>query len=211
MTEAQFIPLAKGMKAVYADPKFLADADAIMVWYSLLKDLDYRDVSRAITEIMRTSKFPPTVADITERIYRNVAAEDLSEMEAWDLVRRAMRNSIYHSEEEFGRLPDAVKKAIGSAANLRELATMDEETVESVEQSHFIKSFRATTARRHEEEKAQLPQFLLTLEQQTAKRLEAANPKAIETREPGQPKRRNIVDFDRIEARINSMWQAKEA
>ena len=211
MTEAQFIPLAKGMKAVYADPKFLADKDAIMVWYALLKDLDYTAVSKAITEIMRTSKFPPTVADITERIHKNATAEELSEMEAWDLVRRAIRNSIYHSEEEFDRLPDTVKKAIGSAANLREMATMDEDTVESVQQSHFVRSFRAITERRHTEEKAQLPQFLLALEQQTAERLEAVNPKAIEAREPEQPQKRNVVDFDGIEARINGMWQAKEA
>lgn len=209
MTEAQFIPLAKGMKAVYADPKFLADKDAIMVWYALLKDLDYTAVSKAITEVLRTSKFPPTVADITERVHRDAAKEDLSEMEAWDLVRRAMRNSIYHSEEEFDRLPDAVKKAIGSAANLREMATMDEDTVESVEQSHFVRSFRVITERRHAEEKAQLPQFIRALEQKTLERLDAAKPKAIEER-PKVIEAKEDIDFDSIEERIRGMWNDKE-
>lgn len=209
MTEAQFIPLAKGMKAVYADPKFLADKDAIMVWYALLKDLDYTAVSKAITEVLRTSKFPPTVADITERVHRDAAEEDLSEMEAWDLVRRAMRNSIYHSEEEFDRLPDAVKKAIGSAANLREMATMDEDTVESVEQSHFVRSFRVITERRHAEEKAQLPQFIRALEQKTLERLDAAKPKAIEER-PKVIEVKEDIDFDSIEERIRGMWHDKD-
>lgn len=209
MTEAQFIPLAKGMKAVYADPKFLADKDAIMVWYALLKDLDYTAVSKAITEVLRTSKFPPTVADITERVHRDAAEEDLSEMEAWDLVRRAMRNSIYHSEEEFDRLPDAVKKAIGSAANLQEMAMMDEDTVESVEQSHFVRSFRVITERRHAEEKAQLPQFIRALEQKTLERLDAAKPKAIEER-PKVIEVKEDIDFDSIEERIRGMWHDKD-
>ena len=29
----QFATLVKAMKAVYSDPKFIADKDAIMVWY----------------------------------------------------------------------------------------------------------------------------------------------------------------------------------
>ncbi len=159
MTEAQFAVLAKGMKAVYADPKFLPDQDAIKVWYSLLKDIDYKDASKAISAIMRTSKFPPTVADITERVHADISADEMSELEAWGLIRRALRNSIYNSEKEFGRLPEICQKAVGSPANLREMAVMDEDTVESVQQSHFVRSYRALKAQKKQEELAHLPAF----------------------------------------------------
>lgn len=209
MTKAEFIPLVKGLKAVYADPAFLPDSDAIMVWYSLLKDFDYKDTSRAVQEVMRTSKFKPTVADIIERIHVNVTDETMTEMEAWSLVRKAVSRSIYGSVEEFEKLPPACQKAVGSAANLRELAMMDEATVESVEQSHFVKSYRAITERTQREERAALPQHIQNLQRlqgktETAQRIESAAEERIgQTLEP-----KKIVDYDDIERRIEGMFTA---
>ena len=209
MTKAEFIPLVKGLKAVYADPAFLPDSDAIMVWYSLLKDFDYKDASRAVQEVMRTSKFKPTVADIIERIHVNVTDETMTEMEAWSLVRKAVSRSIYGSVEEFENLPPACQKAVGSPANLRELAMMDEATVESVEQSHFVKSYRAIAERTQREERAALPQHIRNLQRlqnkaETAQQIESAAEERIgQTLEP-----KKIVDYDDIERRIEGMFTA---
>lgn len=209
MTKAEFIPLVKGLKAVYADPAFLPDSDAIMVWYSLLKDFSYKDASRAIQEVMRTSKFKPTVADIIERIHANVTDETMTEMEAWSLVRKAVSRSIYGSVEEFEKLPPVCKKAVGSAANLRELAMLDEATVESVEQSHFVKSYRAITERTRREERAVLPRHIQNLQAlqskaETVQQLESAVAERIGT--TSEPKK--IVDYDDIERRIEGMFTA---
>ena len=209
MTKTEFIPLVKGLKAVYADPAFLPDSDAIMVWYSLLKDFDYKDTSRAIQEVMRTSKFKPTVADIIERIHGNVADKVMTEMEAWSLVRKAVSRSIYGSAEEFEKLPPACQKAVGSAANLRELAMMDEATVESVEQSHFVKSYRANTERAQREERATLPQHIQNLQRlqskaETTQRIEGVSEEGV-----GQvPEPKKVVDYGDIERRIAGMFTA---
>ena len=144
MTREEFKTLVKGMKAVYAQPTFIPDQDAFNVWFELLKDIPYQQANVAIQKYMLTEKFPPTIADIREKATQIVESVDssMSELEAWSLVRKAVRNSGYHSVEEFEKLPEACQRAVGSAANLKEWALMDSERVETVEQSHFIRNYR---------------------------------------------------------------------
>lgn len=67
MTREEFLILAKAMKAVWTDPRFLPDKAAFDVWYQMLSDLPYRDASIGLGAYMKTSKFPPTIADIREK------------------------------------------------------------------------------------------------------------------------------------------------
>ena len=67
MTKEEFKKLAKGLKAVYTQPTFLPDTDALSIWYELLKDLDYMIAQAAVQKHMITSKFPPTIAEIREQ------------------------------------------------------------------------------------------------------------------------------------------------
>ena len=117
MTREEFKTLVKGMKAVYAQPTFIPDQDAFNVWFELLKDIPYQQANVAIQKYMLTEKFPPTIADIREKATQIVESVDnsMSELEAWSLVRKAVRNSGYHSVEEFEKLPEACQRAVGSA------------------------------------------------------------------------------------------------
>ena len=63
------------------------------------------------------------------------------------MVRRAISNSNYNSDKEYEKLPALVQKAVGNPANLREWAMMDIDTVNSVEQSHFIRAYRSVISR----------------------------------------------------------------
>lgn len=145
LTKERFRVLVKGMKAVYAQPTFLPDADAVGVWYQLLRDLDYRELSAAVQQHMMTSPFPPTIADL--RRLATQMPEEINELGAWALVRQAISNSAYNAEAEFAKLPPMIQKAVGNPANLREMAMMDMDTVNSVEQSHFMRVYRATVER----------------------------------------------------------------
>ena len=159
MERDEFKILVKSMKAVYAQPTFLPDQDAFNVWYALLKDLPYELASMAVQKHVLTEKFPPTIADLRAKANEVVkrSEEEMSELEAWALVRKAIRNSNYH-EEEFDRLPEACQIAVGSPANLREWAMMGLDQVETVEQSHFIRNYR-TAAKRMTEDKKLPPAF----------------------------------------------------
>ena len=156
MTKAEFSILAKAMKAVYSDPKFIADTDAMMVWYELLKDIPYELCQAAIHKYMATNKFPPTIADIRQLATEITSPETLNEGKAWSLVLRAIGNASYHAQEEFDRLPIECQKAVGNPAILKDWALMDRSEVNTVIQSNFMISYKVE-AKRSQEFK-QLPQ-----------------------------------------------------
>ena len=191
MTREEFKTLVKGMKAVYAQPTFIPDQDAFNVWFELLKDIPYQQANVAIQKYMLTEKFPPTIADIREKATQIVESVDssMSELEAWSLVRKAVRNSGYHSVEEFEKLPEACQRAVGSAANLKEWALMDSERVETVEQSHFIRNYRTTVQRISEEKK--LPEsirLLIASMRDNALELEKKEQPALEAKKQAEEK-----------------------
>ena len=86
------------------------------------------------------------------------------------MVRRALRNGYYGAEEEFDKLPDLVKKAVGAVSNLKQWAGSDAGMLETIE-AHFLKAFRIQQARATQD--AQLsPQVKNLLEEMSMKMLE---------------------------------------
>lgn len=156
MTREEFSILVKSMKAVYADPKFIADQDAFNVWYAMLKHIDYKPAAAAVQEHMMSSQFPPTPADINLAVAKPMmdVQEELSDAEAWDMVWKAICDSTYHSRERFEEFPEAVKKAVGSPDNLRMIA-MQEGANPGVEKSHFLNSYHIVCKRIKEERREQ--------------------------------------------------------
>lgn len=153
MTQEEFGVLVKGMKAVYPSATFIPDKDAFDVWYMLLQDLPYELASTAVQKHMMTAKFPPTIAEIREAASDVAAPAEMTEMEAWSRVYKAICDLQWEApEKEFNRLPELCRAAVGTPANLREMAGMDTETVLSVEQSHFLRSYRAAAERKKAED-----------------------------------------------------------
>lgn len=153
MEREQFKVLVKGMKAVYTEPKFIPDADAFNVWYSLLKDLDYDVANAAVQKYMLINKFPPTIADVREQSLSLISKQEMNETEAWSLVSRALRRGNYYAEEEYDKLPREIQKAVGSPDNLRNWAKADEQSVETVIQSNFMRAYRTELSRGREYKK----------------------------------------------------------
>lgn len=141
------------MKAVYTKQEFIPDQDAFNVWYMLLADLDYKNASIAAQMHMRSSSFEPKPADIIEQYNKLTKRAGLTEMEAWTLVSKALRNGINGSEKEFDKLPPLVQKAVGSPSQLRFWATSDEGSIESVVQSNFMRTYRTECKRQKEFDK----------------------------------------------------------
>lgn len=156
MTREEWAVLVKAMKAVYISPSFLPDQYAFDTWYGLLKDLDYKMLSFGLKKYMQTEWKEPTIAAL-----RHCAgsltpqSDELNEMEAWNLVSRAIRNSGYHAEEEFAKLPELIQKAVSSPGQLREWATSENVDGKwmSVVQSNFQRAYRAEAQKEHERRK----------------------------------------------------------
>lgn len=80
-----------------------------------------------------------------------LAWNELNELEAWSFVRKALRNSGYHANEEFEKLPPIVRKAVGSPDNLYCWSQMDITSVENIVQVNFLQVYRMAV---NQEEKA---------------------------------------------------------
>lgn len=212
MTREELKILVKGMKAVYSQPTFIPDQDAFNVWYELLKDIPYSRANVAIQKYMTSEKFPPTIADIRTNATEIIAPaeESMSELQAWDLVRRAIRNSTYYAESEFDKLPEACKIAVGSPGNLREWAAMETDQVATVEQSHFIRNYRAAVQRMKED--AKLPESVKTsitdMGKQYAQLTEKAEATQIATEEAdASEKESEICMSGEIRKRLDELYK----
>lgn len=121
---------------------------AISLWHSMLAEYPAELVNAAVKALIATSPYPPTIADVIARIGQLTTEKGLSEVEAWGLVKTAIRDSAYHSTEEFDRLPDDIKATIGSANVLREWALADDGSTETVIASNFMRSYKAKVKER---------------------------------------------------------------
>lgn len=126
---------------------------AVDLWATMFADEKPQIVVEAVKSLICILKYPPTIADVKEKITMITQPPTMTEMEAWDLVRRAI--TYYNASEAFANLPLILKKIVGSPNTLREWALMDVETVNSVIQSNFMRSYKAKVAQ--EKEYAMLP------------------------------------------------------
>lgn len=146
MTTKEFAVIAAAIKTYFPRDSVLPTERAMELWYNELKDLPYDAVNLGLRMYVATNKFAPTIADIREYAghFYTESDEELNEMAAWGLVLKAMRNSIYHSGEEFAKLPRLVQKAVVSPGQLREWAMAEDVdgTWMNVTQSNFMRTYR---------------------------------------------------------------------
>jgi len=134
-----------------------AYAAYVRQWREFFADDDPRLVEAAVKAciISTTERYAPNVGQIKERMRRLTTPDEMSEAEAWGLVKNALRNGYYGYKEEYAKLPQVVQRCVGSATQLREWAVMDTGEVDSVIASNFMRSYRAIA--KSEAEWAKLP------------------------------------------------------
>lgn len=152
MSKAEMIKIIVMMKAVYPKYFIATDKDELKLqidtWHELFKDDSYKLIEQAVKALMCTLKFPPTIADVKEKIALITQLPVMSEMEAWNEVKGAM--SSYRSQECFNELTPILQRIVGSPGQLREWAIMDLDTLNSVVQSNFMRSYKALAAKEKE-------------------------------------------------------------
>lgn len=131
--------------------------DVVTVWHQALCDYPLEVVKLAVNHIISTSKFPPVIADVVERINKITKKPELTEVEAWGYVKNALRNSLYNSLEEWEKLPEAVRSAV-TPELLKDWAMLGFEEVDTVIQSNFMRSYKVK-AKTREELQVLPPQF----------------------------------------------------
>lgn len=157
LDEAEFKRLTAEISAIY--PEAIRDEFAASIWYRALKDIPYKALQAAFELHMQSSPFPPKPADLragAERLVKNTA-ESLPPFEGvWRQVTRALRNSSYHAEEEFDKLPAIAKEVVVSPENLQKWAVMDIEELETVQKSLSRRNYDTLKKRKVEDAKLSL-------------------------------------------------------
>lgn len=153
MTSNDVIEVLMIIKVCY--PYFyrnLGDEEAdclINIWSVLFADDDAKLVMEAVKSLTITLQYPPTIADIKEKMRLITQPDSTTEIEAWGIVRKAISNSSYESVKEFYKLPEDLQKLVGSPSQLKEWSMLDSTEI-TVIQSNFMRSYKAKTARDNE-------------------------------------------------------------
>lgn len=117
---------------------------AVNLWAEMFKDDDFKIVSAGIKAFIASDfkGFPPSIGAIKQFIRKITTPEEMTEQEAWSLIKKALRNSGYDSKKEFEKLPPELQKLLGSHNQLKEWAVEDIATLDSVIASNFMRSYR---------------------------------------------------------------------
>lgn len=113
----------------------------IKAWHDMIGDMPEEMIKAAVQHHAASSPFPVTVHDIRQFTVKQ--NEDISEQEAFNLVRKAINNSAYRAAEEFEKFSPVIKRIVGTPEQLREWGRMDVETINTVVASNFMRSYRA--------------------------------------------------------------------
>ena len=147
MTAEGVTKLLIAMTRAYPTYKPVDIEGTAKLWKTMLAEYTDQEVSIALGAFIRsdTRGFAPAIGQLIDLIKTN--PEDMTGLEAWGLVNRAIRNGLYGAEDEFARLPDTIKAAVGSPMQLREWAQMDSKALQTVAQSNFLYFFKAASER----------------------------------------------------------------
>ena len=124
----------------------------IDAWQVMLEEYSCEQVAVALKAYItsNTSGFAPSVGEIVAKIQLVSQPQGLDGMTAWGLVSKALRNGTYGAVEEFNKLPPLVKQAVGMPDNLKNWATSDYQTIETVIQSNFLRTYEVIVKRANE-------------------------------------------------------------
>ena len=152
MTRDEVKELLMTIQALYTN--FNVDADrmtpTINAWHMMLNEYPADAVQAALQIYVRTNNtgFAPSVSQLIGTVYAPRENDALTEGQAWALVKKAIQDGLYHAEERFNELPDAVQTAVGSPNMIRQWAGTDSSEVNTVIASNFQRTYKAVLSKR---------------------------------------------------------------
>lgn len=116
-------------------------------WAELFAVVPVEIFAKAFQATILSNKFFPTPSEVCEKLGATAKQAELTEQEAWGLVREALKRGRSDNGAAWDSLPPPVQRAVGNAGVLRDWALMDAGTVNSVIASNFMRSYRMVAER----------------------------------------------------------------
>ena len=112
----------------------------------MFRDDEPDEVLIAVKNCIATLTFPPKIADIKQRVAQSRMSGQMTEMEAWSEVRKAVNDSGTYSDanKSFLELPVILQKCVGTPSMLKAWHQVSVDTLEGVIASNFMRSYRET-------------------------------------------------------------------
>lgn len=125
MEKKEFV---KGMSLLGTAYQKKFDEEELTTWYMFLKEYQYGEFLEAITHLVKTQKYLPTISEICEAI----SIDDVSEAEyQFENVREAIRTyGVYRQRELMGSLDSYTKEILNLIGGISRviMATPDQIT-----------------------------------------------------------------------------------
>lgn len=152
MTREETVKIIRIMCDCYPNYKPNNLSETVDAWNMMLNNYSYEQVSVALKAYINSdiSGFAPSIGQLIGKIQTISQPQELDGMAAWGLVSKALRNGTYGAVEEFNKLPPLVKQAVGMPDNLKNWATSDYQTIETVIQSNFLRTYETVVKRVNE-------------------------------------------------------------
>lgn len=144
----QVITLLAGNYNQIADKSKEQKQMMIETWYACLEDLDYKLVLQAVKKTIIESPYPPTIHDVRKNAIELANPnEQKSAVEAWNEAYSMICNGLYMTEEQFNMASPEVKKFFGNVRQVKEIAQIDTQTINTVTKGQFLKQYEVITER----------------------------------------------------------------
>ena len=157
MTREETVELLMTIRAVY--PNFNVKPAEMTpttnAWHLMLEEYPAQAVMGALKVYIKTNNtgFAPSVSQLIGNMYAVKSNENLSEGEAWALVKKAIQDGNYHADERFDELPPLVQKAVGTSNMIRQWAMCESSEVNTVIMSNFQRNYKTILARQEFEDR----------------------------------------------------------
>lgn len=121
-------------------------------WQECLGDLDYNLVLRAVKKTIIESPYPPTIHEVRKNAIELInPTTKKTGIEAWNEAIGMISNGLYMTEEQFNNYSPEVKRFFGSVNQVKQLAMVDMETINTVTKGQFLKQYDILIQRDKEE------------------------------------------------------------
>lgn len=158
-----------------AYPRFYSGQDApdprktMSLWAEMFRDDPVELVAAAVKALIATDDkgFPPHIGAVKASMRKLVQPDEMTEMEAWRLVRQAIRGASMSpssrritaaggvdnrssAQRHFEELPPILQRVVGGPEQLAAWEQISNEQIDTVIQSNFMRSYRARAQQERE-------------------------------------------------------------
>ena len=148
----QIITLLAGNYETIANKSQQQKELMLNTWYECLGELDYNIVLQAVKKTIIESPYPPTIHEVRKNAIELInPTTKKTGIEAWNEAIGMISNGLYMTEEQFNNYSPEVKRFFGSVNQVKQLAMVDMETINTVTKGQFLKQYDILVQREKEE------------------------------------------------------------